>query len=195
LPPTGQHRCALAMRRVTLRLLTFQHDVLNKVGFASTYSAQSSCIILFTVSGSYRSPVRGSPSSWPARIFPERGLPMSGTKEAPVGLCVMPSGVTLNWSRLTKMLATIATPPGGPYPLAFQAAFSVNWWYSTPAELQRSCRASLRGLLLSAARRESSVSASSRKPASLGSLGPADRRPCATAPSRPRHRLGRTRWR
>lgn len=51
-------------------------------------------------------------------MLPERGWPRSGTKEAPVGLCVMPSGVTLNWSRLTRMLATItATSCGDPYDL------------------------------------------------------------------------------
>lgn len=51
-------------------------------------------------------------------MLPERGWPRSGIKEAPVGLCVMPSGVTLNWSRLTRMLATItATSCGDPYDL------------------------------------------------------------------------------
>lgn len=51
-------------------------------------------------------------------MLPERGSPRSGIKEAPVGLCVMPPGVTLNWSRLTRMLATItATSCGDPYDL------------------------------------------------------------------------------
>lgn len=104
-------------------------DASNKVGFAATYSAQSSCIISFTVSGSYRSPVRGSLSSWPARMLPDKGLPTSRINEAPVGLCVMPSGVMLNWSRLTKMLATVAAIRwGGRYLWTSKMkAFSASW--------------------------------------------------------------------